>query len=41
MVNMITSYADTDSLFLHCKGFRREDAFALGHHLEGEFESIY
>ena len=37
---MILRYADTDSLFLHCKGFRREDAFALGHHLEGEIMPI-
>lgn len=29
-------YADTDSMFLHCPGMRREDAFALGRRLEGE-----
>ena len=28
-------YADTDSMFLHCAGMRREDAFALGRRLEG------
>ena len=28
-------YADTDSLFIHCKGFARADAFALGRRLEG------
>lgn len=28
-------YADTDSMFLHCAGMRREEAFALGRRLEG------
>lgn len=27
-------YADTDSMFIHCRGFRREEAFAIGHRLE-------
>lgn len=29
-------YADTDSMFLHCVGMQREEAFALGRQLEGE-----
>ena len=28
-------YADTDSMFLHCPGMQREEAFALGRRLEG------
>lgn len=28
-------YADTDSMFLHCPGMCREEAFALGRRLEG------
>lgn len=28
-------YADTDSMFIQCKGFSRHDAFALGRQLEG------
>ena len=28
-------YADTDSMFLHCPGMQREQAFALGRRLEG------
>lgn len=28
-------YADTDSMFIQCKGYSRHDAFALGRQLEG------
>ena len=34
-------YADTDSMFIHCKGYRRKDAFALGHHLEGRLSLFH
>lgn len=36
MTIMMNRYADTDSMFIHCKGYRREDAFALGRKLEGK-----
>lgn len=29
-------YADTDSMFLHCKGMSRSESFALGRKLEGK-----
>lgn len=33
-------YADTDSMFLHCKGMDRHAAFALGRALEGFIERL-
>ena len=33
-------YADTDSMFLHCKGMDRHAAFALGRKLEGNKQSF-
>ena len=36
MMMVMSRYADTDSMFIHCKGYRREDAFALGRKLEGK-----
>lgn len=34
-------YADTDSMFIQCKGYSRSDAFALGRQLEGRFRSNF